>query len=362
MHQIHVELGKNSYIIHIDKEILPKFANIAKTYINQSKVAIVTNNVVNELHGNILKESLISSGIETIVVEIPDGEEYKSFSGAMMIYDALVEHQMNRQSIIIALGGGVIGDLAGFVSATYMRGVPFIQIPTTLLAQVDSSVGGKTAINHPKAKNMIGAFYQPKFVFVDVNVLKTLPERELKAGIVEIIKHGMIMDIGLFGYMEDNITKILNLDLQSLEQIVSRSCKDKATIVEQDEKESNIRAILNYGHTIGHGIEAVTNYGLYRHGEAVSIGMVVAAKIAVSLGILDIDVAERQNQLLAKYGLPIKFPDLDVDNVINAIHLDKKAKNNGKSRFILTKNVGEAIIFENVTDEQIRTAIMEIKD
>jgi 3-dehydroquinate synthase len=360
LHQIHVDLDKNSYIIHIDRGILPKFADIVKTYI-QSKAAIITNSVVNKLYGGVLKENLLSAGIEPIVVEIPDGEEYKSVSGAMMIFDALVENRMNRQSVVIALGGGVIGDLAGFTAATYMRGVPFIQVPTSLLAQVDSSVGGKTAINHPKAKNMIGVFHQPKFVLIDVDVLKTLPERELKAGLAEVIKHGMIMDVELLGYMEDNLTKILSVDPQSLEQIVARSCKDKATIVEQDEKESNIRAILNYGHTVGHGIETVTDYSVYRHGEAVSIGMAVASRIAVNLGILDAEVAERQNCLLEKYGLPTAFPDLDVDKVIDAIHLDKKAKNNGKSRFILAKDIGEAIIVENVTDDQIRNAIMEMK-
>ncbi|HGJ67416.1 TPA: 3-dehydroquinate synthase [bacterium] len=361
MNQIHVDLEKNSYIIHIDKGILPKFAEIAKNHLTLSKTAIVTNDVVGKLYGNILKESLNSAGIETIVIEIPDGEEYKSFAGAMMIYDALIENRINRQSVIIAMGGGVIGDLAGFVSATYMRGIPFIQIPTSLLAQVDSSVGGKTAINHPKAKNMIGAFHQPKFVFIDVDVLKTLPERELKAGLAEVIKHGIIMDAELFGYMEDNSAKILNLDSQCLEQIVARSCRDKANIVEQDEKESNIRAILNYGHTIGHGIEAVTDYNVYRHGEAVSIGMAVAGKLAVNLGILDEDIVERQNHLLKKYGLPTDFPDLDIDRVIEAIHLDKKSKSNGKSRFVLLKDIGEAIIYENVTDDQIRNAIMEMK-
>jgi len=356
-----VELGKNSYIIHIDKDILSKFADIAKNHITMPKAAIVTNNVVNKLYGDVVKDSLLSAGVDTIVVEIPDGEEYKSFSGAMMIFDALVEHRMNRQSVIVALGGGVIGDLAGFAAATYMRGIPFIQIPTSLLAQVDSSVGGKTAINHTKAKNMIGSFHQPKFVLIDVDVLKSLPERELKAGLAEVIKHGMIMDVELFGYLEDNPTKIFGLDPQSLEQVVARSCKDKATIVEQDEKESNIRAVLNYGHTVGHGIETVTDYAVYRHGEAVSIGMAVASRLAVNLGILDKDSAKRQNSLLEKYGLPTVFPDLDIDKVIEAMHLDKKAKNNGKSRFILAKDVGEAIIYENITDEQAKKAIVETK-
>ena len=361
LQQIHVDLGKNSYLINIDRATLSKFGSIAKSYLSLSKVAIVTNNIVNSLYGDILKNSLQSIDVEAIVIEIPDGEDHKSLQGAMKIFDALVENRITRQSVIIALGGGVIGDLSGFVSATFMRGVPFIQIPTTLLAQVDSSIGGKTAINHPKAKNLIGAFHQPRFVFIDVEVLKTLPERELKAGLVEVIKHGMIMDSELFYYVEDNLQEILSVDSQSIEQIVARSCKDKATIVEKDEKEQNLRVILNYGHTIGHGIETVTNYSVYRHGEAISIGMAVASKIAVNMGIMRDEIADRQNRLLAKCGLPITFPDLDVDTVLDAIHLDKKTNENGRPRFVLPKDIGEAIIVENVTDDQIRNAIMEMK-
>jgi 3-dehydroquinate synthase len=361
LQEIHVDLGKNSYLIHIEKGTLSKFGNIAKNHLSINKVAIVTNRIINGLYGDIIETSLKSVGIDAITVEIPDGEEYKSFNGAMMIYDALADNHLTRKSLIIALGGGVIGDLAGFVSATYMRGIPLIQIPTSLLAQVDSSVGGKTAINHPKAKNMIGVFHQPKFVFIDVDVLKTLPERELKAGLAEVIKHGMIMDSELFYYMEDNLEEILCIDPQSIEQIVARSCKDKAKIVEQDEKEHNIRAILNYGHTVGHGIESVTNYSVYRHGEAVSIGMAVAGKIAVNMGILKPDIANRQNQLLEKCGLPIAFPDLNIDGVLDAIQLDKKANESGRPRFVLAKDIGEAIIVENVSDDQIRRAMMEIK-
>jgi 3-dehydroquinate synthase len=361
LQQIHVDLGKNSYLIHIDKGILSKFGSIAKSHLSSPRVAIVTNNIVNNLYGDVLKNSLQSADLEVIVVEISDGEDLKSLHGAMEVFDALVEHRITRQSVIIALGGGVIGDLTGFVSATFMRGVPLIQIPTTLLAQVDSSVGGKTAINHPKAKNLIGVFHQPKLVFIDVDVLKTLPERELKAGLAEVIKHGMIMDSELFYYVEDNLQDILSVDSQSLEQIVARSCKDKAIIVEKDEKEQNLRAILNYGHTVGHGIETVTDYSVYRHGEAVSIGMAVASKIAVNMGIMKEEVADRQNRLLAKCGLPITFPDLDVDNTLDAIHLDKKTKENGRPRIVLPKDIGEAIIVENVTDDQIREAIMETK-
>lgn len=361
MQEIHVDLGKNSYLIYIDKGTLSKFGSIVKNQLSINKAAIVTNSIINGLYGDVLETSLKSAGIDTITVEIPDGEEYKSFKGAMMIYDALADNHLTRKSVIIALGGGVIGDLAGFVSATYMRGVPLIQIPTSLLAQVDSSVGGKTAINHPKAKNMIGVFHQPEFVFIDVDILKTLPERELKAGLAEVIKHGMIMDSELFYYMEDNLSEILCIDPHSIEQIVARSCKDKAKIVEQDEKEQNIRAILNYGHTVGHGVEAVTDYNVYRHGEAVSIGMAVAGRIAVNMGILKQDIANRQNQLLEKCGLPIVFPDLNIDSVLEAIQLDKKTNESGRPRFVLAKDIGEAIIVENVSDDQILRAMMEMK-
>lgn len=362
MQEIHVDLGKNSYLIHIDRGTLPKFGNIVKNHVSISKSAIITNRVIGELYGDILETSLKSVGVEAIRIEIPDGEENKSLQNAMKIYDALADNNMTRRSVIIALGGGVIGDLAGFVSATFMRGVPLIQVPTSLLAQVDSSVGGKTAINHPKAKNMIGVFHQPKFVFIDVDVLKTLPERELKAGLAEVVKHGMIMDSELFYYVEDNLEEILCVDPQSMEQIIARSCKDKATIVEQDEREQNLRAILNYGHTVGHGVEAATNYNVYRHGEAVSIGMAVAGRIAVNMGILKPDIADRQNRLLERCGLPVKFPDIDVDAVIDAIHLDKKINESGRPRFVLVKDIGDAIIVENVSDEQIRRAIVEMKN
>ncbi len=321
---------------------------------------LVTNNVINDLYGDIVRDSLQSAGVEVETTELPDGEEYKSLEWAGKLFDSFVEFRMTRHSAVIALGGGVIGDLAGFVAATFMRGIPLIQIPTSLIAQVDSSVGGKTAVNHPKGKNLIGAFHQPKFVLIDVDVLKTLPDRELRSGLAEVIKHGVIMDSELFKYMESNVSKILDLDPQSIEQVVSRSCKDKATIVEQDEKERDVRAILNYGHTVGHSIEAVTDYKRFRHGEAVAMGMAVASRIAVNMGILDKQCAVRQNRVLADYGLPVTLPELDVDRVIDIIYLDKKIRADNKPRFILPKSIGKAVIVEDVTDDQIRQAIMEV--
>jgi len=358
MQQIRVELGKGSYPIYIDKGNLAQLGDILKRLLPLPKVALVTNSVINGLYGDIVRNGLQSANIEVTTIEVPDGEESKSLAWAGKLFDAFVEARMTRHSGVIALGGGVVGDLAGFVAATFMRGIPFVQIPTSLIAQVDSSVGGKTAVNHPKGKNLIGAFHQPKLVLIDVEVLETLPEREFKSGLAEVIKHGLIMDSELFDYIENNLSRILSLEMSSIEQIVSRSCKDKATIVEQDEREQNVRATLNYGHTIGHSIEAVTEYNTYRHGEAIAIGMAVAARIAVNMEILDEDSAERQNKLLADCGLPVTFPDLDIEKVVETTHLDKKVKGSGESRLVLLRTIGKAMIMEDITDDQIRQAIV----
>lgn len=360
MQQIRVELGKNSYPIYIESGILSRVGDILKRHLPLPKVALVTNSAINNLYGDTVRESLQSVGIKVKTAEIPDGEQAKSLEWLGKLFDAFIEFRMTRHSGVIALGGGVAGDLAGFAAATFMRGISLIQIPTSLIAQVDSSVGGKTAINHPSGKNLIGAFHQPKLVLIDIDVLKTLPERELKSGLAEVIKHGFIMDRGLFDYMENDAGKILGLDIQSLQQLVSRSCKDKATIVQQDEKERNLRAILNYGHTVGHSIEAVAGYNVFRHGEAISMGMAVAGRIAVNMGVLDEECSLRQDALLAQYGLPTKFPDVDIDRVIDTVYLDKKIKGGGKPRFVLLKDIGKAIIMENIEDNQIRKAILEV--
>jgi 3-dehydroquinate synthase len=359
LQQINVKLDKNSYSIHVGRGILPQLGDILKRHLPLARFALVTNNVIDRLYGDVVRDSLQSAEIHVETIEVPDGEEYKSLTWAGRLFDAFVEARMTRNSGVIALGGGVIGDLAGFAAATFMRGISLVQVPTSLIAQVDSSVGGKTAVNHPRGKNLIGAFHQPKLVLIDVDVLKTLPERELKSGLAEAIKHGLILDSELFEYMEANLSKILDFDMQCMEQVASRSCKDKATIIEQDERELDIRAILNYGHTVGHSIEAVSDYHSFRHGEAIAIGMVVASRIAVNMGILDKQQAERQNRLLADYGLPTKFPDLNIDKVMETVHLDKKIKEGEKSRFVLLKDIGKAIVVENVTDEQIRQAIEE---
>ena len=363
LQQIHVELGKNSYPIYIDAGCLSELGGVLQRHLPLHKVMLVTNHVIGDLYGGIIRDSLRSAEIEVSTKEVPDGEEFKSLTWAGKLIDAFIDYQMTRYSGVIALGGGVIGDLAGFAAATFMRGIPYVQVPTSLIAQVDSSVGGKTAVNHPKGKNLIGAFHQPKLVLIDVNVLKSLPERELRSGLAEVIKHAVIMDEELFGYMESSISKILNLDIQSIEQIVARSCKDKATVIEKDEREHSLRAILNYGHTVGHSIETVSGYEIFRHGEAVSIGMVVAARIAANMGMLDKKSESRQNELLKAAGLPVKFPSsLDIEKVIATMYLDKKIREAHRLRFILPKTIGKAMVVEDITDSQIRQAIQEVMD
>lgn len=360
MEEIHVRLSKDSYPIFIGKDILPQVGSILKTHLRFSSVFIVTNNTVNALYGGIVQNSLSESNIRFGIVELPDGEEFKSLAWVEEVYNRLVEYRANKSTLIVALGGGVVGDLAGFVAATFMRGVQYVQIPTSMIAQVDSSIGGKVAVNHPKAKNLIGAFYHPKLVIIDVSVLNTLPEREFRNGLAEVIKHGVIMDKELFEYMEAELDRVLSLDRTCVEQIVARSCKDKVTIVEQDERDTGVRAILNYGHTVGHGIEAATGYGRFRHGEAVAIGMIVAGRIAANIGIFNEE--ERQKSLIERCLLINSFPkDVDVDKVIDAIYLDKKIRESDKIRFVLPKGIGEAIVVDSVAEEQIREAILQTR-
>jgi 3-dehydroquinate synthase len=272
------------------------------------------------------------------------------------LYDAFFDHGMDRKSFVIALGGGVVGDVAGFAASTFMRGVPFIQVPTSLLAQVDSSVGGKVGVNHPRGKNMIGSFYQPVGVFIDTATLSTLPRTELLAGMVEVIKYGIIKDASLFDYVEKNLSKIIELNDDALETIISRSCGIKARVVEEDEREAGLRAILNYGHTIGHALEALTHYKKYIHGAAVAIGMVYASRIAVNMGLTNETVPMRQISLLKRLEMPTGNREFKPDDIIKTLYLDKKTIK-GKLRFVLPTKIGEVIISDNVTDEIIRKSL-----
>lgn len=349
MERVSVELGERSYTIFIDSGILPELGERLGRFEFSTSLAIISNPTVFSLYGGVLTDSLERSGFSVSTITIPDGEEYKDLLWAYSVYSELLRQRLDRKSALVALGGGVIGDMAGFIASTYMRGISFVQVPTTLLAQVDSSVGGKTGVNHPLGKNMIGTFYQPRLVWTDVSTLKTLPEREVLAGIAEIIKYGVIWDAGLFKFLEDNRDTILNLDSGALKFIIKRSCEIKAEIVSKDETETGLRAILNYGHTIGHALETATGYTEYLHGEAVAAGMVLEARLAVLLGLLDHRDAERIISLIASYGLPVEMPSgLDNSRILSSMQLDKKTIE-GRLKFILPEKIGSVVI-RDVTD------------
>ena len=346
MKKIEIRLGQNSYSIEIGSGILNRTGSILKTLGYSDQAVIITNPVVKTLHGAVLKQSLYEAGFKISILEVSDGEEFKSLESAGKLYRQLAESGAERSTPVLAFGGGVIGDLAGFVAATYMRGVPLVHLPTTLLAQCDSSIGGKTAVNHGKLKNEIGAFYQPKVTISDISTLKTLPREELISGLGEVIKHGFIRDEQFFVYLEKNLDLIKSLDDNALETIVAKSARIKASIVENDEKDKGLRNILNFGHTVGHAVESVSNFRI-AHGQAVSIGMVAAAKIAAESGIMDTEIASRLINLLDKAGLMTKLPLLSVGQVIQAMRYDKKVQS-GKIRFVLPRSIGQVFITDDV--------------
>jgi len=350
-----VNLGERSYEILIGSEILGELGRVLLPFSFSPRIFVITNEVVGPLYGEQVVSSLKGAGFEVLYKELPDGEEYKSLETASKLYDYALENGLERQSAVVALGGGVIGDLAGFFAATYMRGVPFVQVPTTLLAQVDSSVGGKVGVNHPKGKNMIGCFYQPRLVFTDVATLRTLPRRELRAGMAEVIKYGVIWDQGFFCFLEKNLEEIFDLDQKVLTKIVRNSCAIKAEIVEKDEKEAGLRAILNFGHTVGHAIEAITDYRVYRHGEAVALGMVVAATIAVRRGLLAPELKRRLVSLLERVGLPTQVPAFG-EELLEIMKKDKKVQR-GRIRFVLPLALGRVEIFSDIKPEEIMAAL-----
>jgi len=359
MPSIHVELGKNSYPIIVDQGILYQLGELLRPKAKSAKVIVIADAFVSQCYGTVVSDSLSSAGFDLRIVEVPAGEEHKSLEWFGKLHDRLIDHRMDRDSTLIALGGGVIGDLGGFVAATYMRGIAYVQVPTTLLAQVDASVGGKTAINHPKGKNLIGAFHQPKLVLIDVETLRTLPPADVRSGLAEIIKTGVIMDISLFNQIEGDIDAILDMDASVLSDIIAQSCADKAHVVASDEKESGMRATLNYGHTFGHALESLTDYGTYRHGEAVAIGMNCAARLAVNLGLLEVVDWERQYNLLESAELPVDFPSgIQPEELIEAMYLDKKATS-GKLRLILPTQVGKVVIRGDVSDAKIAKAVVD---
>jgi 3-dehydroquinate synthase len=339
---LQVELGERSYPITIGQSLLANGKLIADA-VGGERAAIVTNTVVGPLYLDAIARSLRAAGKRVTEIVLPDGEEEKTWENLQRIYDGLLTDQCDRKTTIVALGGGVVGDMAGFAAATYMRGVPFVQVPTTLLAQVDSSVGGKTGINHPLGKNMIGAFYQPKAVIADTATLNTLPPRELSAGLAEVIKHGAIIDAPFFDWIESNIGRLMARDPDALAYAIRRSCEIKADVVRQDEREGGLRAILNFGHTFGHAIESGMGYGQWLHGEAVGCGMVMAADLSQRLGLIDAAARDRVAALVQAAGLPHIAPDLGAERWLELMQVDKKNEG-GQIRFILLKPLGAPLI------------------
>ena len=355
MQTLTVGLGERSYPIHIGSGLLGR-AELLRAHLPRKRTAIVTNTTVAPLYLERLQQTLSASGISSVPVILPDGEEYKNAETLNLIYDALLAHRCERTTPLIALGGGVIGDMTGYAAATYLRGVPFIQIPTTLLAQVDSSVGGKTGINHPLGKNMIGAFYQPQLVLADTDTLNTLPGNELSAGLAEIIKYGLIRDLPFLEWLECNMEKLLARDTATLQYAIASSCRNKAEVVAADERESGERALLNLGHTFGHAIESGMGYGVWLHGEGVAAGTIMAADLSQRLGWISAQDVLRVRRLFERARLPVAAPDLGVEKYIELMGLDKKVEG-GKMRFVLLKEIGRAVVYGDVPDSLLRQTL-----
>jgi len=352
--QVPIDLGDRSYSIMIGSGVMSQsqtWSNLPKA----STALIVSNTTVSPLYSKSLHEALKPHYPKIIQIDLPDGESFKTWETLQLIFDQLLGQGCDRKTVLFALGGGVIGDMTGFAAACYMRGVPYLQVPTTLLAQVDSSVGGKTAINHPLGKNMVGAFYQPERVICDLQTLQTLPKRELSAGLAEIIKYGPIFDMKFLDWIEKHLTALLNRDSNALAYAVQRSCEIKAYVVGQDEKESGMRAILNFGHTFGHAIEAGLGFGEWLHGEAVGCGMVMAAHLSHRLNMVDESFVERLTQLIQSAGLPIVGPQLGSDIYLEHMRVDKKAQG-GDIRFVLINGPGSAIV-RGAPDELVAQVI-----
>jgi 3-dehydroquinate synthase len=350
---LHVDLGDRSYPITIGPSLLAN-ADLVGRYLSGKRVAVVTNTTVGPLYLDKLCQVLTEVGKQVTTVVLPDGEEEKNWSNLMRVFDVLLTEKCDRKTTLIALGGGVIGDLTGFAAATYMRGVPFIQVPTTLLAQVDSSVGGKTGINHPLGKNMIGAFYQPQAVIADISTLDTLPQRELSAGLAEVIKHGAVIDAQFFDWIESNIDRLVAREPAAMTHAIQRSCEIKSDVVRQDEREGGLRAVLNFGHTFGHAIEAGLGYGEWLHGEAVGCGMVMAADLSHRLGFIDAGAKERVAALVEAAGLPVRAPNLGVERWLELMQVDKKNEG-GQIKFILLRPLGTPVVMPAPEDALLAT-------
>jgi 3-dehydroquinate synthase len=353
---IRVELSERSYDIRIGRGILDQTGPFVAERLKGKQAVVITDENVRRPHAEKVATSLISSGIRAETLVVPAGEESKSAEQAASLWNRLLELGADRKTLVVAVGGGVVGDLAGFVAATYARGIPFVQVPTSLLAQVDSSVGGKVGINLPLAKNFVGAFWQPAGVLIDLAVLDTLPEREYRSGLAEVVKYGVILDEPFFKYLEAHVAEIIARDNATLSHLIRRSCELKAQVVAADEHEATgLRAVLNYGHTFCHAIETVSGYGHYLHGEAVAIGMICASRLAEFVGRIDAEVTTRQEKLLAALGLPTTVAELDIVALMTAMQRDKKAEH-GRLRFVLPSRLGHVELVERIDPALVRRA------
>ena len=364
--RLDVETPSACYPIYIGAELtadIIHYLNLMPRLSELNDILLISNDLVYPLYGLSLDAQRLSSGRNAYRYILPDGEVYKSWDSAEKILSYALEHQLSRRTLVIALGGGVVGDLAGFAASIYLRGVPLVQSPTTLLAQVDGSIGGKTAVNHPLGKILIGTFYHPQMVLIDTDVLTTLPQRELLAGLAEVIKYGIIWDAQLFDFLEVNSEQILNRNPAYLAPVIRRCCEIKAEIVAKDEREQGLRAILNFGHTVGHALERVTNYSHYRHGEAVAVGMAAAAKLSELVGLLSSTESNRIIELISRYRLPTRLPAVPHQSILDAVKYDKKAVKE-QVFFVLSQRIGEAVVvnlFEKYGTEVLTEALSLIE-
>jgi 3-dehydroquinate synthase len=364
---ISVQLPQSAYDIVIASGALDQLGQWMAGGFSQSlklsgKVLLVSNPEIFRHYGQRAIASLEQAGCSVFTCILPAGEQYKTLASLQTIYDTALEHRLERSSTFVALGGGVIGDMTGFAAATWLRGVSVVQVPTSLLAMVDAAIGGKTGVNHPKGKNLIGAFHQPRLVLIDPNVLKTLPEREFRAAMAEVIKYGVIWDVQLFEQLEatDRLDQLSVLSESLVQEILTRSCQVKAHVVSKDEKESGLRAILNYGHTIGHAIESLTGYEVVNHGEAVAIGIVAAGQLAVQLGLWDQGASDRQLALIQKAKLPTTLPaGINLDAILDSLQADKKVQS-GKVRFVLPTQIGTVTVTDQVPATEIRQMLSSL--
>jgi 3-dehydroquinate synthase len=353
---IRVNLGARSYDIIVTTSGISGVGPFARSCAAGKMALLVTDEHV-RAHAEVVATALAAAGFQVETVVLAAGEKQKSLTVASALYDRLAEMQADRKTAVVAVGGGVVGDVAGFVAATYARGLPLLMVPTTLLAMVDSSVGGKTGVNHPRAKNLIGAFHQPVGVWIDTGLLQTLPDREYRSGLAEVVKYGVILDPELFSYLEANADGVLRREAEAVRHIVARSCHLKADIVERDEREeTGLRAVLNYGHTFAHAFETTAGYGTWLHGEAVAAGMVCASRLAEARGLIPAEVTKRQERLLCRFGLPTAPEPWPLDQMLAAMHQDKKALA-GRLRFVLPRRLGEVSLFDNVSEAEVRRVL-----